>query len=123
PNCNPDTGVDPAVCVCTTERDDCGISPAGPYNCLDDGRTLMLMDEIHSVHDIPIYVVGIDNRDREDLVDVLERMAVAGGRPRDLPGERAYYSVREPDDFAEALDTVNRLIADCTFVVSSRPPT
>lgn len=123
PNCNPDTGVDPMMCVCTTERDDCGTTPAGPFNCLDDDRTLRLMDQIHRELGIPIYVIGIDNLDREDLTDVLERMAVAGGRPRDIPDEPAYYSVRSPADFATALDTINHLIADCTFVVRSRPPT
>jgi hypothetical protein len=124
PNCNPDTGVDPTVCVCTTERDDCGLSPAGPFNCLDDSRTLSLMDEIHRASDIPIYVIGIDNLRRLELTDVLERMAIAGGRPREVaPGEPSYYSVREPADLAEALETISGLIAECVFQVDSRPPT
>lgn len=123
PNCNPDTGVDPAECVCTTERDDCGLTPAGPFNCLDDVRTLTLMDEIHRVNDIPIYVIGIDNMDRVELVDVLQRMAVAGGRPREMPGEPAYYSVREPADLGDAIETISGLIAECVFLVTSRPPT
>lgn len=123
PNCNPDTGVDPTVCVCTTERDDCGLSPAGPYNCLDDVRTLTLMDQIHRADGVPIYVIGLDNTARLDLVDVLERMAVAGGRPRETPGEPSYYSVREPRDFTEALETISDLIAECVYRVRSRPPT
>ncbi len=117
PNCNPDTGVPPDRCVCTGGPNDCASSPEfGPYNCLDDLRTVQVVEEMAALG-VPVYVIGIDDPTRPDLGDVLDRMAVAGGRPRMAPGERQFYSVRERDDLRSALDTITGSIAQCVFTV------
>lgn len=123
PNCNPDTGVPTDICLCTGRPEDCDpTSDFGPYNCIDDVRTLNTIRDLFDGLSIPVYVIGIDDPSRPDLADVLDRMAVAGGRPRDEPGGRRFYSVSRIADLRSALTTITDSIARCVFVVSP-PPT
>lgn len=122
PNCNPDTGVPPDRCVCTGPPPTCNDSPMfGPYNCLDEGSTLPVIEGIFTTFEAPVYVIGLDDPMRPDLADVLDRMAVAGGRPRDIPGERRFYSVRRTEDLRGALTAITESIARCVFNVSPTP--
>lgn len=122
PNCNPDTGVSHETCVCTGEPEMCLIDPVfGPYNCLDDVRTLEIIRGLFTELDIPVYVIGMDDPTRPDLADVLDRMADAGGRPREIPGERRFYSVRRPDDLRSALTTITESVSRCVFTVAPVP--
>ena len=122
PNCNPDTGVPPDRCVCTGPPTTCTDNPTfGPYNCLDEPSTLPVIEGIFSTFDAPVYVIGMDDPTRPDLADVLDRMAVAGGRPRDVPGERRFYSVRRTEDLRGALTTITESIARCVFNVAPIP--
>jgi hypothetical protein len=66
-------------------------------------------------------VIGIDDPTRPDLADVLDELAVAGGRPRDVAGERRFYSVRRPDDLRGALTTLTDSISRCVFTVRPAP--
>ena len=68
---------------------------------------------------IPTYVVGIEG---PDFVDTLDLMARAGGRPRTVPGERAFYSVRSAEDLHSALTDITESISACGFVTPSLPP-
>ena len=121
PNCNPDTGVPFTECVCTGAPNDCAMSPEfGPYNCLDEMRTLGVVDDVFAAG-IPVYVIGIDDPTRPDLADVLDRMADAGGRPREVPGSRRFYSVREIDDLRGALTSITDSIAQCVFTLDPAP--
>lgn len=121
PNCNPDTGVHHSVCVCTGAPTMCTDSPQfGPYNCLDAESTVSVTTELAEGLGIPVYVIGIDDPNRGDLADVLDQIAVAGGRPREEPGERRFYSVRRPDDLRGALTTITDSISRCVFTVA--PP-
>lgn len=121
PNCNPRVMADPRTCLCTSRREACLVPEEGIYSCVDDPRTLEVMDETHRVFGMPIFVIGIPDDSRPDLTDYLDRMAVAGGRPRSVPGERAFYSARSERELREAFDQVTASISRCAFVVSSIP--
>lgn len=132
PNCNPRNSVPASRCVCTSsDPNACRGNPMlGIYNCLDDLRTVALVRDIASPSTpgtpaIPVYVVGLDGSMtmRPDLLAVLDEMANAGGRPRPIvnPGDRAYYSVRNPGDLERAFDTIVAPLARCAFVTPSRP--
>ncbi|MGF1467289.1 MAG: hypothetical protein ACFCGT_14275 [Sandaracinaceae bacterium] len=125
PNCNPEVVEPTGVCeVCTGEPRLCDPNVVGEfwaYNCLDEERTLAVIGDLAVDRSIPVYVIGIDDPNRADLADVLDRMAVRGGRPRDVPGERLFYSVREPEDLRGALDEITGSIALCTFTLSGAP--
>jgi hypothetical protein len=122
PNCNPDTGVDQNVCVCTSPVMACQAPRPGPYSCLDDVRTLSTLSEILG-RGIPTYVVGIEDLSRPDFSDVLDRMAEAGGRPRPvtMPGEREFYSVRSAEQLHQALMDITGSISACGFVTTLLP--
>lgn len=121
PNCNPDTGVPHDACICTGVPEMCAVDPLfGPYNCLDDVRTLHVIRTLFDALDVPVYVIGMDDPTRPDLAAVLDRMAIAGGRPREDPGERRFYSIRRPDDLRGALTTITESISRCVFNIS--PP-
>ncbi len=132
PNCNVMNPDPPSRCVCTSsDVNACRSNPrVGIYNCLDATRTVARVREIASptapgVPGIPVFVVGLDGSmtTRLDLLAVLDDMARAGGRPRPVvnPGDRAYYSVRDPADLANAFQTIVAPIARCAFVTPSRP--
>lgn len=121
PNCNPDSGANPATCVCTSPRMTCLRPDEGIYSCLDDPRTTNTFRETFERFGIPVFVIGIEDRSRPDLLDYLDRMAVAGGRPRTVPGERAYYSVRSEGDLRDAFAQITGSISRCAFVSPSVP--
>lgn len=123
PNCNPDTGVHHTMCLCTGDPDMCAIDPTfGPYNCIDDTNTYAVIRALFEDIGIPVYVIGIDDPTRPDLADVLDDMATLGGRPREEPGERRFYSVREPGDLRGALTSITDSISRCVFAVTPPPP-
>lgn len=121
PNCNPDALVT-GSCVCTTAPADCAVPDVGVYECLDDTRTLSAISAIVA-DGIPVYVVGIEDPLRPDLSDFLDRMAVAGSRPRTVPGERRFYSARTRDELQAALVDIGDAVAVCTYVLPVVPPT
>jgi predicted small lipoprotein YifL len=118
PNCNGD--LPPATCVCTSPVPACTEDRPGAFACLDDTRTLDVITRLRSVEEIPTYVIGIDG---PDFRDVLDQMAIAGGRPRTVPGERAFYSVRSPEQLRTALDEITGSISACGFLTPALPPT
>ncbi|MDH5492058.1 MAG: hypothetical protein OEY14_08895 [Myxococcales bacterium] len=123
PNCNADTGTPGTTCLCTSsERNDCLDPIFGPYNCIDDRRTLMTLDALHAGLGIPVYVIGIDNPERPDLAAVLDRMAEQGGVPRSGSSGRRFYSIQRAGDLDTALATITESIARCVFRLAL-PPT
>ena len=123
PNCNP--GLDARTCLCTGRLpEDCSENPdTGRFSCLDDTRTLATLQNTFSIEGIPVYVVGIEDPTRPELSDLLDRMAVAGGRPRMVPGERQFYSADSAADLSAALDEITSSIVRCAFVSPSVPDT
>jgi len=88
PNCNPVDSEQPGTA-----------GPGGlsdgrprPAHCLDDVRTIAVLDEAFAAG-IPTYVIGMSVT-LPLLVDTMNRMAVAGGRPR--PGPSSFYAVERP---------------------------
>jgi hypothetical protein len=122
PNCN--DALDDRTCPCTS-----GGGSSAPGTCVgqaalcrDEARTIATITEF-ARQGVPTFVIGIDEDGRPDLVDVLNRMADAGGRPNTLPGGQRYYSVRRREDLAAAFATVQRALATCTYFATSVPPT
>lgn len=120
PNCNPDTGVPADECLCTGRPEDCLAPDIGPYNCIDEARTLEVIGRLFREQEIPVYVIGIDDPGRPDLADVLDRMALAGGVPRE-DGPRRFYRVREPVDLRDALNRITDTISRCVFTLVPPP--
>jgi hypothetical protein len=121
PNCN--ERLNPATCACTSvdaRGPTCSRTPSGVYNCLDDMRTLLAVDATVA-GGVPVYVIGIDDPMRPDLTEVLNRLAVRGGRPNSQPGEPRYYSVRSSEALTAAFTSIQRSITQCAFVTPSRP--
>ncbi len=116
PNCNPSVPADPATCVCTSARETCLAPDEGIYSCVDDPRTTEVLDETNRAFGIPVFVLGIPDESRPDLTDYLDRMAIAGGRARAVPGERAFYSARSPVELREAFEQITDAIGRCSFV-------
>jgi hypothetical protein len=132
PNCNAMNPTPIATCVCTSsDVNTCRNDPRfGRYNCLDADRTVALVRDVAQpsmpgVTPIPVYVIGMDGSmtTRPDLLSVIDDMAVAGGRPRPVvnPGDRRYYSVRNPGDLQGAFQSIVAPLARCAFVTPSRP--
>jgi hypothetical protein len=119
PNCNPDVEPPPPACVCTSALSAC-LAEHGALNCLDDTRTIGVITDLAATG-IPTFVVGIEDRLRPVFSDALDAMAIAGGRPRSVPGERSFYSAESPEQLRAALAEITGSIADCGFVTPSLP--
>lgn len=120
PNCN--ATLDGDRCSCSTSsmsvgQDACRMDPS---LCLDDARAVAQVQAMAS-RAVPTFVIGIDGDRRPELVDVLNRMARAGGRPNPLSPTRAYYSVQRAEDLSEAVASIVRSIASCTLSAPYRP--
>ena len=130
PNCNEHPEVPPPDCVCTGTPYMCDPRPVpdgageevATRNCLDEARTIEQIDLIFGLHGVPVFVIGIFNPSRPELLAVLDRMAVAGGRPRSADGGRRFYNVREPADLRGALDSITSTILRCVFRVYPAGP-
>lgn len=119
PNCNGD--LDARTCICTsTPPDICSDNPGrGRYSCLDDGRTIDVIRETADNQKIPVYVIGIGSTERPEFLQVLDQMAIAGGRPR--PTTPRHYNVQSENDLTNALETIRDSVAKCTYLTPSAP--
>lgn len=113
PGCN--AMLDPNTCVCTTTPQSCTITVD---NCLDDVRTLSRMNAI-TASGLPTWVIGIENGSEPLLANVLDRMAVAGGRPR--AASPHYYRATSPDQLQAALVDIRDQVGACTYLTASVP--
>lgn len=121
PNCNPRVRADPRTCTCTSVREACLVPDEGIYSCVDDPRTTEVLAETSGALGIPVFLIGIEDDSRPDLADYLDRMAVAGGRPRTVPGERSFYSARSEVELRDAFAQITGSISRCAFVSPSVP--
>ena len=117
PNCNFSLSL---PCTCTGDPLLCEPGTGGTYNCLDRARILDVITRTYEEQGIPVFVIGIEDPNRSDLADVLDEMAIAGGRPRSVTGERRFYSVRREGELRDALNSITGSIARCLFVVAPR---
>jgi hypothetical protein len=79
------------------------------------------MTETFTRFGIPIFVIGIADSSRPALSAYLDRMAIAGGRPRMEPGGRSFYSVRSPEELDGAFRQITGSISRCAFISPSVP--
>ena len=118
PNCN--GNLDALRCTCTTPRFDCSADPqVGAYSCLDDTRTISVVADIFGNQKIPVYVVGIGSTERPQFLQVLDDMAVAGGRAR--TGKPRHYNAQTALELRDAFSTIRDSIAKCTYLTPSAP--
>lgn len=114
PNCN--TALDPRRCVCAvTTQPTC----ASAEQCLDDVSTLAQITALARAS-IPTFVLGIDNGNDPALTDVLNRMALAGGRPRPSDEGTRYYRIARGADLSAALDAILPEVAGCAREAPTR---
>jgi hypothetical protein len=117
PNCNGE--LDARTCTCTTRNDDCAGVPEGEYSCLDDEATVGVITDIFQNRKIPVFVIGIGGGERPDFIQVLDRMAIAGGRPR--AGTPKHFNVQTATEMKDAFATIRDSIAKCTYLTPSAP--
>ncbi len=117
PNCN--ANLDPSRCVCTSITGNCTTASGGEYNCLDDDRTVRVVRDVFESQKIPVYVVGIGSTERPEFLDVLDQMAIAGGRPRATSPR--HYNAQSAVELRDALQSIGESIAKCTYLTPSSP--
>jgi len=113
PDCN--IGLDVATCRCTMESGSCVI----PTQCLDDRRTI---DHIAKYREqgLYTYVIGIQSTGDSSFSDVLDAMAVAGGRPQPNAPQK-YYAARSPEELNAAMVAIGQLVGACVFLTNTVP--
>jgi len=111
PDCN--AALNPATCRCVAGTR-CNIAE----RCLDDKRTVDTIAR-YAAQSIPTYVVGIQDSASTSFSDVLDAMAVAGGRPR--AGARKYYAATSSAELDAAFVAIRAQVGACTFLSSSVP--
>lgn len=122
PNCN--GALDPEVCSCGEPPPNiCSTNRNGALFCLDaEGAIESVRDAARQ--GVQTYVLGIDGdlaETQPEAVDVLDRMAVAGGRALPAGSPRRYYSIRDVPALRAAFASIQRTVAQCAFVTPSRP--
>ncbi len=107
PNCN--SLLDPLTCTCTGAPSSCALggNPFASSNCLDDDRTLRSIDFFRR-REVFTYVVGLNGA--EDFTNVLDAMALAGGRARTTTPR--FYPANTGGDLARELSTITSGIAN-----------
>lgn len=112
PTCN--GALDGNTCDCVDGR--CRGNPEG---CLDDARTEERL-AFHRDRGLPSYVIGIQDIDNTRLVGVLDRLAIAGGRPKET-GSRRYYEATSQAQLTDAFEVIRDQVSACTYLTSSVP--
>jgi hypothetical protein len=111
PDCN--SALDPSTCRCVSSSCSAGT------RCLDDARTIERIT-YHAAQGMPTYVIGIQTQGDTEFTDVLDAMAVAGGRPQQGVAER-YYAASSEADLQAALVAIRNQVGSCIFLTTSVP--
>lgn len=109
PDCNAALTT-PCVCVSGTT--------CASTRCLDDARTLERINAARTAN-IPTFVIGIRNASDTTLTAILDRMAIAGGRPR--AGAQRFYSATSSAELDQAFTTIRDQVGGCVFLTDSVP--
>ncbi|MCA9608589.1 MAG: VWA domain-containing protein, partial [Myxococcales bacterium] len=93
----------------------------GAPTCGEDavGDIVSVVSEAHEVHGIDVYVLGIASPGPEH--DLLDRLAVSGGRPRPSTEPQRFYDARDPALLESLLSDIARDLAQCIFAVPVPP--
>lgn len=111
PDCN--TALNPRTCTCVGGNGTCTA-----VRCLDDTRSLERLGTL-AASGIPTWVVGLRSNADAIFVDVLNRMAVAGGRPQ--AGAQRFYSASSQQELESALGTIRQQVGGCRYLTPSVP--
>lgn len=111
PNCN--TALNPRSCTCV------GGGGCTAIRCLDDTRSLERLTTL-AASGIPTWIVGLRSASDAVFVDVLNRMAVAGGRPF-VGGTQQFYSASSQLELESALATIRQQVGACRYLTPSVP--
>jgi len=114
PNCN--ASLVGATCTCTNPRTGCNL-PRGELACLDDDRTVNLLRELSGAG-VATFVIGTPGDDPGSLPQTLDRMAIAGGRPRPGAGASRFYRAEDVDEFATAFRSITTELVRCRYVTN-----
>jgi hypothetical protein len=110
PDCN--AALNPRMCTCV------GGGNCAGTRCLDDTRTLSAISALTTAG-IPTWVIGLRSNSDALFVDVLNRMADAGGRPQQ--GSERFFSASSQAALESALAEIRREVGDCHFLTKSVP--
>jgi hypothetical protein len=109
PGCN--GNLDPFTCTCLAQALVC-------LDCLDDVRTIgRVRDE--AAAGIPSYVIGIQSSTDQTFTNVLNGMAIAGGRAQS--GTNKFFSATSSSELEQALVAIRNQLGQCTFLTTSVP--
>lgn len=86
--------------------------------CLDDARTLERINAARLVN-VPTFVIGIRTPTDTTLTSVLNRMAEAGGRPRNATEK--FYNATSTAELEQAFATIRDQVGGCVFLTDSVP--
>jgi hypothetical protein len=112
PNCNP--ALSPMTCACTSPRGCAGMR--GNLACLDDDRTVEQLERL-ARDGVRTFVIGVPGAEAQ-LPRTLQRMAIAGGAARTVPGEASYYRAEDVREFTTAFRTITTTLARCRYVTN-----
>jgi len=120
PNCNYALSASPScTCGLTNATLCCTNYPAPCYfgqNCLDDERTVNVIKSL-ATQGIQTFVIGLPGSG--GYAEVLDKMAVAGGRPN--TGGTYYYAPTNQAELAAALETIAGSIISCRIDLQQTP--
>jgi hypothetical protein len=115
PDCNGE--LDPSSCRCVPDdTSECRSST----RCLDDARTTATIAAQYQAHGIPTYVIGIQDVGASTYGDVLDAMAVAGGRAQ-TGTSQSYYAASSGAELEAALVTIRNQVRTCVYLTESVP--
>lgn len=116
PDCNDSLNVSTCRCVGSSSgMDTC----SGSTRCLDDTRTIQTIAK-YQAQGLPTYVVGIQTTGDTEYSDVLDTMAIVGGRAR-AAATHSYYVASSESELNSALAAIRDQVGACTYLTASVP--
>jgi hypothetical protein len=112
PDCN--AALNARTCTCVGGNGGCT-----SVRCLDDTRSLERLRTL-AASGIPTWIIGLRGASDALFVDVLNRMADAGGKPQVGAGQR-FYSASSQQELESALGTIRRQVGTCRYLTPSVP--
>jgi len=111
PDCN--SALSPMTCKCING------GTCTSTRCLDDTRTL---DRITTLANsgVPTWIIGLRSSNDATFVDVLNRMADAGGKPQQGTSER-FFSASSQGELQSAFAEIRRQVGTCRYLTASVP--
>ncbi len=97
------------------------VATDGAPTCGEDavGQIVSVVSEAHEVHGVDVFVLGIASPGPEH--ELLDRLAIAGGRARPSTEPQRFYDARDPELLQVLLNDIARDLAQCVFAVPVPP--